>query len=212
MPKSTFFNLTDLRQDEILSAALDEFSKFSYQEASINRICKMAGVAKGSFYQYFEDKLDLYVYLMSRAMDDKMLAFGNLVQALDQMDFLSQIEALYMSGIEYAIHHPKYAELAKRFSEERQMDVKNAILKGNTARAYAFYEQLIEQGKANGTIRKSVDTRALAMLVSALNDSVMAYVTEDFGTIDYARDKAAILMFIRSQLDILKNGVDNVTT
>lgn len=71
-----------------------------------------------------------------------MLAFRNLVQALDQMD------------------------------------VKNAILKGNTTRAYAFYEQLIEKRKASGSIRKSVDTRALAMLVSALNDAVMTYITE----------------------------------
>jgi AcrR family transcriptional regulator len=171
----------------------------------------MAGVAKGSFYQYFEDKMDLYVYLMSRATDEKLAAFGVLVQSLDQMDFLEQIESLYMTGIEYAITRPKYAELAKRFAEERQMDVKNAILKGNSAKAYSFYEQLIGQAKAKHTIREDVNTRALAMLISALNDSVMAYITEEYGLIDYERDKEAILKFIRYQIEILKNGIDNVT-
>lgn len=211
MPKATFFNLTDLRKDEILEAALDEFSRFSYQEASTNRICKMAGVAKGSFYQYFEDKLDLYVYLMSKAMDEKMGTFGTLLQSYEQLDFLSQIEAFYVAGIEYAIRHPKYAELAKRFSEERQIEVKQAILKGNSARAYVFYEQLIDQAKAKGTVRESVNTKALAMLISALNDSVMTYLTETFGTIDYARDKDKLLTFVTYQIDILKNGIDNVT-
>lgn len=212
MPKATFFNLNEARKDEILAAALDEFSRFSYQEASINRICKKADVAKGSFYQYFEDKLDLYAYLISRAMDEKMGTFGALMQSFQQMDFLSQIEAFYVAGIEYAIKYPKYSELAKRFSEERQMDVKQAILKGNSARAYAFYEQLIDQAKAKQTIRETVNTRALAMLISALNDSVMAYLTETFGTIDYERDKEELLKFVSHQIDILKNGIDNVTS
>ena len=212
MPKSTFFNLPDLRKDEITHAAMDEFAKHSYQEASINRICKNAEIAKGSFYQYFEDKLDLYVYLMSKATDEKMATFGNLMHELSQLDFLSQIEALYIKGIEYAILKPKYAELAKRFSEERQMDVKNAILKGQTTRASAFYEMLIEQAKMKGTIRESVDTRAFAMLISAMNDSVMTYITETYGTVDYVRDREEILKFAKLQMDILKKGVDNVTT
>ena len=212
MPKSTFYNLPDLRKDEITHAAMDEFSKHSYQEASINRICKNAEIAKGSFYQYFEDKLDLYVYLMSKATDEKMATFGNLMHELSQLDFLSQIEALYIKGIEYAILKPKYAELAKRFSEERQMDVKNAILKGQTTRASAFYEMLIEQAKMKGTLRESVDTRAFAMLISAMNDSVMTYITETYGTVDYVRDREEILKFAKLQMDILKKGVDNVTT
>lgn len=211
MPKSTFHNLPDQRKDEITQAAIDEFSKHSYQEASINRICKNAEMAKGSFYQYFEDKLDLYVHLMSKATDEKMATFGTLIQELSQLDFLSQIEALYMKGIEYAVLKPKYAELAKRFSEERQIDVKNAILKGNTARASAFYEMLIEQAKTKGTIRETVDTRAFAMLISAMNDSVMSYTSEEYGTVDYVRDREAILKFIGLQMDILKKGVDNMT-
>lgn len=211
MPKSTFHNLPDQRKDEITQAAIDEFSKHSYQEASINRICKNAEMAKGSFYQYFEDKLDLFVHLMSKATDEKMATFGTLIQELSQLDFLSQIEALYMKGIEYAVLKPKYAELAKRFSEERQIDVKNAILKGNTARASAFYEMLIEQAKTKGTIRETVDTRAFAMLISAMNDSVMSYISEEYGTVDYVRDRKAILKFIGLQMDILKKGVDNMT-
>ena len=64
MPKKTFFNLSEERQNEILNIAYEEFVKNSYKHASLNIIIKNSGVAKGSFYRYFSDKMDLYKYLI----------------------------------------------------------------------------------------------------------------------------------------------------
>lgn len=44
----------------ILSAARAEFVQHPYEKTSINRIPENAGVPKGSFYQYFDDKSDLF--------------------------------------------------------------------------------------------------------------------------------------------------------
>ena len=38
------------RENDLLKAALDEFSSKSYEEASLNRIIKNAGMSKGSKY------------------------------------------------------------------------------------------------------------------------------------------------------------------
>jgi len=65
MPQETFFNLPDDKRNLIISSAMQEFSQSNYNTASINQICKKAKIAKGSFYQYFNDKLDLYVYIMT---------------------------------------------------------------------------------------------------------------------------------------------------
>lgn len=62
MPKETFYNLAPEKQERIMAAAKAEFSKVPLQEASIAKIIKMAGISRGSFYQYFEDKEDLYYY------------------------------------------------------------------------------------------------------------------------------------------------------
>lgn len=64
MPSQTFLNLAKEKQDSLLKAAFDEFSNYSYQEASINRIIKKANIPRGSFYAYFQDKQDLYFYLL----------------------------------------------------------------------------------------------------------------------------------------------------
>lgn len=62
MPKETFFHLSDEKQQRIMKAAQKEFSRASLGEASIAQIIKDADIPRGSFYQYFEDKDDLYFY------------------------------------------------------------------------------------------------------------------------------------------------------
>lgn len=65
MPKQTFFNLPDEKRTRILDVAMGEFAEKGYKESSVSAIVCRAGIAKGSFYQYFEDKDDLYFYAVS---------------------------------------------------------------------------------------------------------------------------------------------------
>ncbi len=64
MPKDLFFALSQEKQSRIIEAAIEEFSKVIYHDASINQIIKNAEISRGSFYQYFEDKEDLFFYII----------------------------------------------------------------------------------------------------------------------------------------------------
>lgn len=66
MPKSTFFHLPKEKQKNLMKAAIKEFSNTSYADASINQIIKEAKISRGSFYMYFEDKEDLYLYMIGK--------------------------------------------------------------------------------------------------------------------------------------------------
>lgn len=65
MPTSTFFNLPPEKQRKLLRAAVGEFSQKPYGEVPLSRIIAGAGIPRGSFYQYFSDKTDLFVYVLS---------------------------------------------------------------------------------------------------------------------------------------------------
>lgn len=69
MPKQTFLNLPKEKADAILNAAIVEFSRTSYAEASINKIIQMSKIPRGSFYMYFENKEELYNYLLDKFFD-----------------------------------------------------------------------------------------------------------------------------------------------
>lgn len=64
MPKETFMKLSQEKKDKIIIAAKKEFSRVPFEETSIKNIVEEAGIARGSFYQYFDSKEDLLKYLM----------------------------------------------------------------------------------------------------------------------------------------------------
>lgn len=65
MPSSTFFHLPEEKRAKLLRCAREEFARAAYPDASINRIIQAAGIPRGSFYMYFEDKGELFYYLLS---------------------------------------------------------------------------------------------------------------------------------------------------
>ncbi len=65
MPKQTFFNLPSEKRETIMNAAIEEFAEYGLENASTNRIVKNSGIAKGSFYQYFEDKQDVFMHMLA---------------------------------------------------------------------------------------------------------------------------------------------------
>ena len=75
MPKETFLRLSEDKKEKILSAAKKEFSRVTLEEVSIKNIVEDAEIARGSFYQYFEDKEDLLEYMLTihfKEMNEKM--------------------------------------------------------------------------------------------------------------------------------------------
>lgn len=73
MPKETFYRLPDEKREMVMAAAEREFLENSFEAASINRIIKEAAIPRGSFYQYFEDKKDIFLYIVSTHKNE---AFG----------------------------------------------------------------------------------------------------------------------------------------
>ena len=81
MPSSTFLNLAPEKQEKLLSAAVREFTERPYNEASINRIVREAGIPRGSFYMYFRDKEDLFHYLMEESINEMLMVFEEVLHS-----------------------------------------------------------------------------------------------------------------------------------
>ena len=69
MPSDTFFRLPEEKRERLVEAAWEEFAAESYADVSINKIIRKAGIPRGSFYQYFTDKEDLFVYLLDQVKE-----------------------------------------------------------------------------------------------------------------------------------------------
>ncbi|MBU3851596.1 MAG: TetR/AcrR family transcriptional regulator [Candidatus Paralactobacillus gallistercoris] len=98
MPSKTFLNLknTDKKQ-RINQALLLEFSQYPLAQAQVARIIKNAGIARGAFYQYFDNLTDAYQYLLQKALTDihadlSKTNYQNPTYLLDKMTtFINQV-------------------------------------------------------------------------------------------------------------------------
>lgn len=66
MPTSTFFNLPPPKKEKLLRAAMAEFARKPFNQVSINKIIQAAEIPRGSFYQYFTGKDDLFRFILAR--------------------------------------------------------------------------------------------------------------------------------------------------
>ena len=69
MIKKTFYNLPEEKRQRIINAVMQEFASSATEKVSINRIIKAANISRGSFYQYFDDKVDLVEVLVKTFAD-----------------------------------------------------------------------------------------------------------------------------------------------
>lgn len=94
MPSDTFFRLPEEKRERIINAAWEEFASVPFDQVSINRIIRAAAIPRGSFYQYFADKTELFRYLADRV---KQFARDGFLAVLreNQGDLFASIRGSY---------------------------------------------------------------------------------------------------------------------
>ncbi|MCF6361648.1 MAG: TetR/AcrR family transcriptional regulator [Cyclobacteriaceae bacterium] len=99
--------------------AYKEFALHSYEGASITRLVGELKMAKGSIYQYFEDKEDLYNYLVENAQN-KLLEVINKTSPPPTYDdpFNKWLERFVIIQAKFFLAIPSYALLISRYQSD----------------------------------------------------------------------------------------------
>jgi len=84
-----FLELPEERQQAILNAAYDEFGANGYDRASTNAIVAAADISKGTLFNYFDSKAQLFTMLTKQALDLVNTAYISLLDH-SQPDFLEK--------------------------------------------------------------------------------------------------------------------------
>ena len=106
MPSERFYRLSEEKQGLIWKASMKEFIAVPYEKVSINKIIRDAGISRGSFYPYFEDKRDLLSFLLGDTAK-KWREF--CLEGLDKSD--GDVFSLMESMMDYALEFCKNNDL-----------------------------------------------------------------------------------------------------
>jgi AcrR family transcriptional regulator len=213
MPKPTFANLPEEKRSQILELAIEEFAAHDYKNASISNIVARAGIAKGSLYQYFEDKRDLYLYLIQLAGEEKKQFLRQHPPPDPNMNLFDFLRWLMREGTRFELSNPLLSQVAYRalFSDRPFGDEPFANLQ-KAARDY--YAWLIELGISQGVIDARIDRGLAVFVLSATFNAFGRYLIErevvdveslSRGEIDY--QSLPVEQLTDQLIDILQRGL-----
>ena len=182
MPKPTFLNLPEDKRERIVDLAIEEFSDKPYAQASISNIVARAGIAKGSFYQYFEDKLDLYRWLLLDVAAHRKLAYVEAHMPAQSADMFEVLEQMMGAGIEFGIENPRLSRVAEwTFHQSPDPDL-TAFVKEVEALGAENFRRFLEQARERGELRTGLDLDlAGAMIGSMLGKGLDIAMKRRFG-------------------------------
>ncbi len=144
------------RKQELLDAALAEFSQKSYEEASVNRIIADAGISKGTFYYHFKDKADLYLYLIRHTSEQKWTFIQQRMAAEPPAaggeDIFSLLKLQAKWGLEFAQSCPEAHSFAKMLAKERSGSIYDSVQAQFDAESRRALEKMVVNAASRGEI------------------------------------------------------------
>ena len=181
MPTSTFFSLPAERRDRLVREAIVEFSERAFSEASLSEIARRSQIPKGSFYQYFADKLDLYRWLLTEEAPRQKREF--LGRKAVPTEFWAALETIIERGMAFLVEHPRMARLTAAAADPSAMTEVRGLHKAICAAGRDELRALLERGIAEGAIpRSGLDIEVATRLVAnVVGPGLTELVLEELG-------------------------------
>ncbi|MCG8515830.1 MAG: TetR/AcrR family transcriptional regulator [Halanaerobiales bacterium] len=206
MPKETFFNLPEQKRARVIEAALDEFAAYPYHKARITAIADQAGIAKGSFYQYFADKKDLFKYIADLIVNKKLEYLNHdMMLNKDKYGFFELLHELYLSGFRFAKENPRLIDIANNLLNNKELQ--RELWNDYEDQSFDYFQLLLKEGLAKGELDPTIDTALVSRLLTGINYSLgdILYKGKD-GKIDLD-DESGLIETIDKMLAFIKNGI-----
>ncbi len=201
MPSDTFAKLPAKKKKAIFSAAVEEFAARSFSQASINQVVRTAGISRGSFYQYFQDKEDLYMYVLGEIAKEKMAVAVATRDLNSDADFFQVYRAMFLDILAWAETQPQYHRISMLMDYDDSQFI--ARLREEFSGNWKFFNHLIERDKERGRIRRDVDVEMVTEILFAFNKHF-------FQEYWHTGSREKLIYQMEETLKILKGGIASV--
>ena len=164
MPTPTWDNLDPAKRRRVLDAAMREFGTHGFSAGSLNVVARDAGVAKGSLFQYFTDKLELFGFVcevVSHEIRDTLVS--NMSEELGaDPEFFDTVEWLLREWFSYFATHELERGVTAATNLEIDPEVRTAVRHVVNRHYREVLLPLMERATARGDFAAGADLDTLA--------------------------------------------------
>lgn len=163
------------KREIILKAAAEVFCTRGYSSAKMEEIAVAAGVGKGTIYEYFDSKLQLFQELMMESWN----IYSDLIGMEDIMSlpFEELLRWSIQAHIDISRKHRRLIRIVFWDMEHLDRELKDWVLETKKMKEAQMLE-LIEAAIARGEI-KPVDSKMVYLLLTGLISSIWGFTAID---------------------------------
>ncbi len=166
MPKDTFQKIDPDKRERLLREAARLFAERGFNQTDVAELAHRAGIAKGSIYNYFDNKEDLYLYVCRDGIErSRRAVYGEVDFA---WDIYRQVEHIFIKGAQFVRDYPEYLILysnissagMERFSAQMSLEVEKYTADR--------LKKIIRRDMRQGIVRKDLDVNLTAFLINSI--------------------------------------------
>lgn len=163
------------RREQILEAAIQVFSRKGYHNTSIHDIIERAGIARGTFYLYFENKRQIFDTILDQFLEDLDAAVQTVRLDPEAPPPLEQVRANLIRVLRLLLEHPARSRILfhHAVSLDEEADQRLArFYEGLKRRIQASLETGIRMGLVRPCHVEVVSACILGSLKQVIEDQV----------------------------------------
>ena len=215
MPTQTFFNLPEEKRHAITKIAIEEFAAHNYSNASISRVVAQAKIAKGSFYQYFQDKQELYLYLVELATQERISFLRGTEPPELKQGFFPYLRWLMGASARFNLAHPALSRIVNR-ALYGDLPFRDEAIKQTRETSLQYIQELVNQGMKQGDINPDIDPNLAAFTINTLSNELGNFILnrievtpEQIVQDELNLDMQAIEQVFDELIQVLEHGLSN---
>ncbi|MBS3811795.1 MAG: TetR/AcrR family transcriptional regulator [Halanaerobiales bacterium] len=206
MPTETFFNLAKEKKNKVIEISITLFAERGYTKTQITEIVKKADIAKGSFYQYFDDKSDLYKYILNKAIKVKEEYIKKELKKLEEeRNFFRYWEGLNKANINFALENINLARVLRDVYKMGKNELFEAIEKDYEKQGIDLIKKWLIIAIKNNEIKSNINIKYTAHLLYTANCFIIDYLLED----EEIDSQNKIYPYANKIVEIIRNGLKN---
>jgi len=192
------------KRERMLEVAAELFSKKNYHEVMMDDVAKLISVAKGTVYNYFTSKEELYFTIMHTRMENLLSLLKQKIES--EKNSIDSLRAFVVHLYMFMMKHQKFFLIYQR----ETLNGNNSFCEDMIALEKQMKQmimQIISRGEKEGVFRKVDEEFAISLIFGSIYGAVQRGINSNLPNESIVKEKEEIFDFV---LHGLYSGFNNI--
>lgn len=181
------------KKEKILEAAAILFSRKSYHEVMVEDVAKHASIAKGTVYNYFDSKEEIYFSIMKNRMENLTVLLKKKIKT--EMSSIKSLHSFIIYLYMFMMKYQNFFMMYQKESLKADNELCSELIKLENE-LKELLKGIINSGKAGSLFRNIEEGFAADLILGSIYGAIYRGIENNFNEEQMINDREKIFDFI----------------